>query len=160
MQPYPSGANVPAPAGPDLPPPVKMAIRLMWIGAALSAISAAVAAATVSSLRDAIVKVHPNYTATQIQNAEHAQAFLYIFVGVISVGFWIWMSFANRKGRPWTRIVATVLFGVNTVYTALTLAATALGLVFVLLLWLAGLAATILLWRREAGRFFKGEQAA
>jgi hypothetical protein len=160
MQPYPSGANVPAPAGPDLPPPVKMAIRLMWIGAALSAISAAVAAATVSSLRDAIVKVHPEYTATQIHNAEHAQSFLYIFVGVISVGFWIWMSFAIRKGRPWTRIVATVLFGVNTVYTALTLAATALGLVFVLLLWLAGLAATILLWRREASRFFKGEQAA
>ena len=68
MQPYPSGANAPAPAGPDLPPPVKMAVRLMWIGAALSAISAVVAAATVSSLRDAIVKVHPTYSATQIHS--------------------------------------------------------------------------------------------
>jgi flagellar biosynthesis protein FlhB len=160
MQPYPSGAKVPAPAGPDLPPPVKMAVRLMWIGAALSAISAVVAAVTVSSLRDAIVKVHPAYTTTQIHNAERAQAFLYIFIGVISVGFWIWMSFANRSGKQWTRIVATVLFGINTVYTALTLAATAIGLVFVLLLWLDGLAATILLWRREAGRFYKREQAA
>jgi hypothetical protein len=160
MQPYPSGANTPAPVGPDLPPPVKMAIRLMWIGAALSAISAVVAATTVSSLRDAIVKVHPSYTTTQIHNAERAQAFLYVFIGVISVGFWLWMSFASRSGRPWTRIVATALFAVNTVYTALTLAATALGLVFVLLLWLAGLAATILLWRREASQFYKREQAA
>lgn len=155
MQPYPSGATTPQPAGPALPPPVQMAIRLMWIGAALSAISAIVAATTVSSLRDTILKVHPSYTAAQVNSAERGQAFLYVFVGVVSVGLWLWMSFANRTGKPWTRIVATVLFGVNTVYTALTLAATALGLVFVLLLWLTGLAATILLWRRPASEFYR-----
>ena len=33
------------------------------------------------------------------------------------------MSFVTRSGKSWTRIVATVLFGVNTLYTALTLAA-------------------------------------
>jgi hypothetical protein len=155
MQPYPSGAKVPPTPGPALPPPVQMAIRLMWIGAALSAVSAIIAAATVSSLRDAILKVHPGYTAAQVNSAERGQAFLYIFIGVISVGLWLWMSFVNRSGRPWTRIVATVLFGVNTVYIALTLASTALGLVFVLLLWLTGLAATILLWRRPASEFYR-----
>jgi hypothetical protein len=158
MQPYPSGANTPQPPDPALPPPVQMAIRLMWIGAALSAISAIVAATTVSSLRDTILKVHPSYTAAQVNSAERGQAFLYVFVGVVSVGLWLWMSFANRSGKPWTRIVATVLFGVNTVYTALTLAATALGLVFVLLLWLTGLAATILLWRRPASEFYRSAQ--
>lgn len=158
MQPYPSGAKTPPPSDPVLPPPVQMAIRLMWIGAALSAVSAIVAAATVSHLRDAILKVHPTYSAAQVQSAERAQAFLYIFVGVVSVGLWLWMSFVTRSGKPWTRIVATVLFGVNTLYTALTLAATALGLVFVLLLWLAGLAAIILLWRRPATEFFRSSR--
>jgi hypothetical protein len=160
MQPYPSGAKVPPPSGPVLPPPVQMAIRLMWIGAALSAVSAVIAAATVSSLRTAILKVHPAYSAAQVQSAEHSQAFLFIFVGVISVGLWLWMSFAIRSGKPWTRIVATVLFGVNTIYTALTLSATALGLVLVLLLWLAGLAATILLWRRPSSEFFRSSPEA
>ena len=157
MQPYRSGAKEPSPSDPVPPPPVQMAIRLMWIGAALSAVSAVIAAATVSNLRDAILKVHPGYSATQVSSAERGQAFLYIFVGVISVGLWLWMSFAIRSGKPWTRIVATVLFGVNTLYTALTLAATALGLVVVLLLWVAGLAATILLWRRPATEFFRSE---
>jgi hypothetical protein len=157
MQPYPSGAKAPQPSDPVPPPPVQMAIRLMWIGAALSAVSAVIAAATVSNLRDAILKVHPGYSAAQVSSAERGQAFLYIFVGVISVGLWLWMSFVTRSGKPWTRIVATVLFVVNTVYTALTLAATALGLIVVLLLWVAGLAATILLWRRPATEFFRSE---
>src|SRR5215471_12073388 len=158
MQPYPSGAKEPVPSGPALPPPVQMAIRLMWIGAALSAISAIVAAATVSSLRTAILKVHPAWSAAQVQSAERSQAFLFAFVGLVSVGLWLWMSFATRSGRPWTRIVATALFGVNTIYTALTLSATALGLVLVLLVWLVGLAATILLWRRPSSEFFRSSQ--
>jgi hypothetical protein len=160
MQPYPSGAKVPPPSDPALPPPVQMAIRLMWIGAALSAVSAVIAAATVSHLRDTILKVHPSYSAAQVSSAERSQAFLYIFVGVISVGLWLWMSFVTRSGKSWTRIVATVLFGVNTLYTALTLSATALGLILVLLLWLAGLAATILLWRRPSSEFFRSSQEA
>lgn len=160
MQPYPSGAKMPQPADPVPPPSVVMAIRLMWVGAALSAISAVVAAVTVSSLRTAILKVHPTYTTAQLHSAERGQAFLYIFVGVISVGFWLWMSYVSKSGRSWTRIVATVLFGINTIYTALTLAATALGLVFVLLLWLAGLAATILLWRRTSTEFYRSAQQA
>jgi hypothetical protein len=160
MQPHPPGAKMPPPSGPALPPPVQMAIRLMWIGAALSAVSAVVAATTVSSLRDAILKVHPGYSAAQVHSAERGQAFLYILIGVISVGLWLWMSFVTRTGKGWTRIVATVLFGVNTLYTALTLAATALGLVFVLLLWLAGLAATILLWRRPSTEFYRSSPGA
>src|SRR5258706_5501961 len=113
MQPYPSGAKTPPPSGPALPPPVQMAIRLMWIGAALSTVSAVVAAVTVSSLRDAILKVHPGYSAAQVHSAERGQAFLYILIGVISVGLWLWMSFTTRTRKPWTRIVATVLFGVD-----------------------------------------------
>ena len=99
MQPYPSGAKVPPPSGPALPPPVQMAIRLMWIGAALSAVSAVYAAATVSHLRTAILKVHPAWSAAQVHSAERSQAFLFIFVGVVSVGLWLWMSFATRSGR-------------------------------------------------------------
>jgi uncharacterized membrane protein len=156
MQPYPSGAKAPQPSDP-VPPPVQMAIRLMWIGAALSAVSAVIGAATVSNLRDTILKVHPGYSAAQVSSAERGQAFLYIFVGVISVGLWLWMSFVTRSGKSWARIVATVLFGLNTLYTALTLAITAVGLVVVLLLWVAGLAATILLWRRPATEFFRSE---
>ena len=100
MQPYPSGAKVPPPSGPALPPPVQMAIRLMWIGAALSAVSAIYAAATVNHLRTAILKVHPAWSAAQVQSAERSQAFLFAFVGLVSVGLWLWMSFAIRSGKP------------------------------------------------------------
>src|SRR5580692_2245762 len=106
-QPYPSGAQMPEPQRPEPPPPMLMAVRLMYVGAGLSAI-----------------------------------------------GLWILMARANGAGKSWARIVASVLFAINT----LDLLASAVqvhapvSLAFAGLVWLAGLGATILLWRRESSQ--------
>jgi hypothetical protein len=33
---------------------------------------------------------------------------------LITIGLWLWMGWANGRGRSWARIVAAVLFGINT----------------------------------------------
>jgi hypothetical protein len=44
-----------------------------------------------------------------------------VIIGLISVGLWVWMAVMNRKGRSWARIVATVLGGLNIVFTVIGL---------------------------------------
>jgi hypothetical protein len=93
-------------------------------------------------------------------------ALLVLGVLVISTGLWIWMARANKSGRPWARIVATVFFGLLTagdlawlitfLTSKITLAAIYIGLdvSFVLVYWLAALSAVVLLWRRSSSDYY------
>ena len=50
----------------------------------------------------------------QVHNAEVAAVVTSVIGGVIAVGLWLWMAWANGRGRRWARIVATVFFAINT----------------------------------------------
>ena len=69
-QPYPSGGQVPEPVRPGPPPSVVMAVRLMYAGAVVSAVSLVVGLATVGNLRDALHKSDPSLTPTQLHNLQ------------------------------------------------------------------------------------------
>jgi hypothetical protein len=79
-----------------------------------------------------------------------------VLVGVIAIGLWLWMARACAAGRNYARITGTVLFGLNSLFLLLSLARphASLGLVFNVLVWLAGLGAVIMLWRRESAPWF------
>ncbi|HEX4789101.1 MAG TPA: DUF3824 domain-containing protein, partial [Actinospica sp.] len=86
--------------------------------------------------------------------------------GLIGIGMWIWMAFANRAGHNWARITGTVFFGVAslgllgdiTVFSSvgrwLGGGMSVLAVLFSLLPWLVGLFTVILLWRKESSAFF------
>ncbi len=160
-QPYPSGAQMPEPQRPDPPPPLLMAVRLMYVGAGLSAIGIVLALVTIGSLKTAILKRHPLYTTSQVHSLQTATVVSVVVGGLIAIGLWILMARANGAGKSWARIVASVLFGINT----LDLLATAIqahapaSLAFGALVWLAGLGAVILLWRGESSQYFAAESA-
>ena len=101
-------------APPTPPPPVQNAVRLMWVGAAISAISLIVTLATVSSLRTAIHNADPTLSATKLHSAETAAVVLAVAFGLIGIGLWVWMALANKAGKNWARITATVFFGLDT----------------------------------------------
>jgi hypothetical protein len=156
-QPYPSGAQMPEqPQRPAAPVPVQMAVKLMYAGAALSAVDLIVGLVTIGSLKNSIKKADPTFTSAQLHTAEVGLIAFAVFFGLIGIGLWLWMARANNAGKSWARITGTVLFGLNTLLVVLSLVRphASLGLVFSLVVWLAGLGAVILLWRSESSQYF------
>jgi len=160
-QPYPSAGQAPEPARPGPPPSVVMAVRLMYAGAVVSAVSLVVGLATVGSLRTALHKSQPTLTPTQLHDLQTVVVVGSVFIGLISIGLWVWMALMNKAGKSWARIVATVLFGLDTLFLLLGLAragAAASSLVSILI-WLIGLGAVILLWRKDSSEYITAQSA-
>jgi len=138
-----------------------MAVRLMYAGAVVSAVSLVVGLATVGSLRNALHKSQPTLTPTQLHDLQTVVVVGSIAIGLISIGLWLWMALMNKAGKSWARIVATVLFGLDTLFLLLGVAragAAASSLVSVLI-WLIGLGAVVLLWRKDSTGYFTAQSA-
>jgi hypothetical protein len=84
---------------------------------------------------------------------------------LIASGLWLWMAWANKGGRSWARIMATVFFGLLTAgglawliigLTGKIPSLTAVSSIVSLFLvyWLAGLSAVVLLWRRPSSDYY------
>ncbi len=156
-QPYPSSGKPVEPERPPAPPSVVNAVKLMYVGAAISVISLVISLASIGGTKDAIRKARPSLTAAQVNQLNTFIIALAVVSGVIGVGLWLWMAQKNGQGRSWARILSTVLFALATLdmFGVLSQPKTVLGLVFPALTWLIGLGAVILLWRRESSEFFK-----
>ena len=156
-QPYPSSGKPVEPERPPAPQSVLNAVKLMYIGAAVSTVSLIISLIDISGTKAAIRKARPSLTAAQVNQLNTFIITLAIVSGVVGVALWLWMARANSQGRNWARILSTVLFGLATLdlYGVLSQPKTLLGLVFPLLTWLVGLGAVIFLWRKESTEFFK-----
>jgi len=158
VQPYPSRGKPLAEAPrPPAPPSVVNAVKLMYIGAAVSTVSLIVAFIDISGTKAAIKRARPDLTATQVNQLNTFIITLAIVSGLIGIALWLWMARANGQGKNWARIVATVLFGLATLdlIGVFSQPKTAIGLVFPVLTWLVGAATIWLLWRPDSTAFFK-----
>src|SRR6516225_4555172 len=160
-QPYPSSGQVPEPVRPGPPSSVVTAVRLMYAGAVVSALSLVVGLVTISSLRNSLHKADPSITSTQLHNLQTVVVVGSVVIGLISIGLWLWMAVTNKTGKSWARIVATVLFGLDTLFLLLGVAraGAAAGTLVSILTWLIGGGAVILLWRKDSSEYF-AEQSA
>ena len=142
------------------PTSVQTAVRLMYSGAVISAISFILGLATLGNLKHTLQKDHPSYTTAHINSLVTASIVFIIVVGIIGVGLWVWMARMNLKGRNWARILGTVFFAIDTLdLLAVFRGSTgAISAVFAIVTWLVGLGAVIMLWRRESTAYFKREQ--
>jgi hypothetical protein len=121
--PPPFQYETPGAAAVQATPPSSLltAVRLMYVGAALSAVFLVIGLTQTDSLRDQITDSQPELTTDEIDAAVAVGTAVAAIIGLISVGLWIWMAVMNRKGRSWARIVATVLGGLNIVFTLIGL---------------------------------------
>jgi hypothetical protein len=160
-QPYPSAGQTPEPVYQGPPASVVMAVRLMYAGAAVSALSLIVGLATIGSLRNSLHKNDPSLTTAQLHNLQTVVVVGSVAIGVISIGLWVWLALMNKAGRSWARIVATVLFGLDTLFLLLGVAraGAAAGTLVSILTWLIGLGAVIFLWRKDASAYFTAQSA-
>jgi hypothetical protein len=156
-QPYPSSGQMPEPVRSEPPDSVLTAVKLMYAGAVVSALSLIVGLATIGSLRTQLRNAYPSYTTSQVHTVEVATVVFIVIFGLIGIGLWLWMAVANKRGGNWARITATVFFGLNTLSLLAgfarpePLASRLVGL----LIWLIGLGAIVMLWRAESTAFFK-----
>ena len=157
-EPYPATGSAQEQQPQRLAPPraVLTAVRLMYAGAALELIALIVAVVSTHSLKSTILEKHPDYTAAQLHDAEVARTVILVIGALIAIGLWLWMARANGRGRSWARVVSAVLFGINTLDLLFSLGvARAPGnLIVGVVIWLVGLAAIVMLFRKESGPFF------
>ena len=159
-QPYPSTDRPVEPDKPPAPQSVLNAVKLMYAGAAVSAVSLIISLATIGGTKDAIKKAKPSLTAAQVNQLNTFIIALAVVSGVIGVALWLWMARKNGEGKSWARILSTVLFALATVdlFGVVSQPKTVLGLVVPVLTWLIGLGAVVFLWRRESTEFFKPQR--
>ena len=94
---------------------------------------------------------------TKLPETRRALAPASVRNAVTAAAVWIFLAVACRGGHGWARITGTVLFGLATLDTVvgLTVPLAAAVKIWGLLVWLAGLAAVVLLWRRESSAYFR-----
>ena len=174
FQPYPSSGQQAAPDRSPAPAPVLTAVKLMYAGAAVNAVTVIIVLALIPAVKAGLGKANPSLTAAQVRDVNVLITLAVVF-GLVVVALWLWMARANGKGRNWARIVSTMLFGLATlelirarpyyaggylahfavgghVYSVIhsVFGATVLGLIVPVLLWLTGAAVVWLLWRPAA----------
>ena len=159
-QPYPSTDKPVEPDRPAAPQSVLNAVKLMYAGAAVSAVSLIISLVSIGGTKDAIKKARPSLTAAQVNQLNTFIIALAVVSGVIGVALWLWMARKSGQGKNWARILSTVLFGLATLdlFGVVSQPKTVLGLVFPLLTWLIGLGAIVFLWRGESTEFFKSRR--
>jgi hypothetical protein len=159
-QPYPTTGNEYLPQRPPPPKSVLNAVKFMYAGAALSVVSFIVGLASIGSLKTAIEQAsNKPLTATQLHTAEVAGVAIIIVTGLIGVGLWLWMARMNQAGKSWARIVATVLFALNTlsVLTSVARPSASVTKIFGVLVWIIGLGAIVLLWQRDSSDYITAQ---
>ncbi|MGH8828361.1 MAG: hypothetical protein ACRDVZ_12370 [Jiangellaceae bacterium] len=148
-------------AAPEPPQSILNAARLMYVGAALSALGVLLTLLGDDAIRDAIEESNrasgPALTQNQIDAAVSLTIAFTAVIGLGAVGLWLWMASANKKGRSWARTVATVLGGLNILLSlgSLALAGSTTVTTLINLVSLA-LAVGILwlLYRPESSRYY------
>ena len=168
-QSYPSSGQPAGPLRPPAPAPVLTAVKLMYAGAAASAVELIIGLALI--IADIQVAARGQFLGHSLAAHKPLVITGWIVFGLAVIALWLWMARANGQGRTWARILSTVLFGLAALQlrdvtqpvshagsgaTVLYYGATALFVAA----WLAGAAAVWLLWRPASRAFFKPPRAA
>jgi hypothetical protein len=154
-QAFPNPMPFPGPA----PTPVRVAVRLMYAGAVVYAISGIVGVISLVNTAPQVADgAWPDGTPAPPGSA-HGLAALFLVMGAFSilvpVVLWLWMAWKCKAGRPWARIVSTILFALSSLMMMTVGATGSWGLLGMVVSWFIGLAVVVLLWQRSSSRFFR-----
>jgi hypothetical protein len=161
---YPSSTNANA-VEPDrgpAPQSIQNAVKLMYAGAVVSAISFIVSLTTVGSLKTSIHKAEPTWSAHKVSEAATAYVVEGVIFGIIGIGLWIWMARKNGQGRNWARMTASVLFAFFTLNGIAVFGehGTVFDVAIYVVTWLIGLGAVVMMWRSSSNAYYNSMKEA
>jgi hypothetical protein len=144
------------------PPSIVAAVRLMYVGAASAVLNAIVGSIAVYDVVHNMLAKQPNANQNTVTTGAAFDVTLTIFLGLAGTGLWLWMAHANRNGRPWARILSTVLFALLTLGAPLSFIEVPViaARVTELLQWAFALAALVLLWVGSSNAYFAAMRRA
>jgi hypothetical protein len=154
---HPPPGSVAGPRRARPPRSVRWAVGFMYAGAALELLALIVALLTTASLKAGILQGRPDGSPPFTHATELIRTAPLVVGALIALCLWLWMAWANEHGRPWARLVSAVFFGINTVDLLISwrlLHATP-DLIVGGVIWLAGLAAVVLIFSGDATRFYE-----
>ncbi len=152
-----AGSGTPVLPATRPPAPVARAVRLMYAGAAVTAVGVLITViAVITGGADALRASHPHATVAQLHATQSVLITTAVVSGLLEVGAWIVMARANRGGLKWARIVASLLFALGTVNLVLRVVAGggAANLVYTVVTFLIGAGAVFFLWQRQSSAWF------
>jgi hypothetical protein len=147
------------------PRPVRNAIRLMFLGAVLTLADVATILVTLGGVRSAAAH---DLAAAQWPAAMLTQVGPWLASAPIAAGLWLWLAWANGRGYHWARPAFAAFFCVLTTVTFFGLGQgggedalpyTLPDVIATAVLWLAGLAAGVLILSDTAGPHYQQEPA-
>jgi hypothetical protein len=147
------------------PRPVRNAVRLMSLGAALTLAVLVTILVTLGSARSAFLH---DFTAAQWRTVMLTQIVPVLASAPIGAGLWLWLAWAIGRGHNWARLAFTALFGILTLGllfglaeggTRGTLPDVLPDLIAATVLWLVALAAMLLIFSKAASPYYQQEPA-
>jgi hypothetical protein len=162
-QPDPLARYTPAPQNPWRPTSVVTAVWLMYGGAVLTVLGMFIDLVVISHLRTAYLADHPLLDQAGINriNSLAGVGDLAVIIGcVIGASLWLTLAVAANRGHGWTRVVGTVLFGIDTLVFIATIGRPGINAIKTIhtLIWLVGLVTVVMLWQRQASQFFSARR--
>lgn len=151
----------PAPSEP--PRPVRVAVLLMWVGAAISVLGTLSVFLLQGQLRD-LVEAELDGQGLPVDDQIVSATLLFGIVaavigGLIGTALWVLNAVFCGRGAAWSRILGTVLAGIHvpsTIYS-LTQPAPAISKVLTVLSPLLAIAIVVLLWQRSSSAWFRAD---
>ncbi len=146
-----------SPGRPVPPRPMINAVRLMYAGSALAALSIIAAFATTPSLKAMIRQQYPAAGYGALSAVTTGTLTATIAGGLISVAVWLAMARRTRRGRPGVRTLSTVLFVVDSL-TVLNIHSQGLVTPSTWIVsvaeWAVGLIVIVFMWDRRSSAYF------
>ena len=145
-----------APVRPDPPRSVVLAVRLMYAGAAVTAIGLVISVIAIATGEQALRASHRHATLAQLHATQNFLITIAVVSGLVEIAAWLVMARANRGGHKWARIVASVLFLLSTwsfishLFGTITIG----NMIYSAAMWLVGLGAVFFLWQQESSAYF------
>jgi hypothetical protein len=143
----------------DKPPPsIQNAVRFIYAGAAIQALSVILEIAAVRARIQSILATGSAtpLTPSQLNTAEAVSVGFLVLGGVVGASLWLWMARKNRAGRRWARILSTVSFAILTLglLAAIAQPIAVENKIIPVAEWVVGLLAIVLLWQGESSDFY------
>jgi hypothetical protein len=143
------------------PRPVRNAVRLMCLGAVLTLAGVVTVLVTLGGVRSAAVH---DLAAGQWPNVMLTQVGPWLASAPMDAGLWLWLAWANGRGYHWARPAFVAFFCVLTIVLFFGLGEgtgedalpyTLADVIATMVLWLAGLAAALLISSETASPYYQ-----
>jgi hypothetical protein len=153
----PAPSAQPPEAVAEPPGSVRLAVRLMYAGAALAALDLIVTLTTVGKARSILHAAEPHWSASRVTTTVHTEIAYFVVTWAITIALWLVMARTNLAGRGWARIVSTILCVLSTLSFAeyVTQPSSLLSKLILVPMWLVGVGAVVLLWQRATTEYIR-----